>query len=129
MVRSIRLQKFVIRLVSFSIISLGFAQVSNAGMIGTQQLVDDNARISTIARVEALLVRQDVAQQLQYFGVDQAFVQARVKNMTQTELAELEGRLDQHIAGGTDIISVIGVVFLVLMILELLGVTDVFKSF
>jgi hypothetical protein len=129
MIRSIRLRKFVIRLVSFSIISLGFAQGSSADMIGTQQLVDDHARNSTIARVEALLLRQDVAEQLQTFGVDQAFVESRVNNMTQAELAELEGLLDQHIAGGADVISVIGVVFLVLLILELVGVTDIFKSF
>jgi hypothetical protein len=129
MIRSIRLRKFVIRLVSFSIISLGFAQGSSAEMIGTQQLVDDNARISTIARVETLLLRQDVAEQLQTFGVDQAFVESRVNNMTQAELAELEGLLDQHIAGGGDVISLIGAVFLVLLILELVGVTDIFKAF
>jgi len=30
---------------------------------------------------------------------------------------------------GSDALAVIGVVFLVLMILELVGVTDIFKSF
>jgi hypothetical protein len=39
----------------------------------------------------------------------------------------LEGSLDRQIAGG-DAIAVIGVVFLVLLILELVGVTDIFKS-
>ena len=37
------------------------------------------------------------------------------------------GKIDQQIAGG-DILAVIGIVFVVLLILELVGVTDIFKS-
>ncbi len=39
----------------------------------------------------------------------------------------LEAEMDRQIAGG-DALSLIGAVFLVLLILELVGVTDVFKS-
>jgi hypothetical protein len=127
MIRSKSVQKFIIHLVSFSLLSIGFAQSSGAGMIGTQAFIDGNARSATVTRVEALLARQDVADSLQTFGVEPAFVMSRVDNMTQAELVQLEGRLDQNIAGG-DAIAVIGVVFLVLMILELVGVTDIFKS-
>ncbi len=41
---------------------------------------------------------------------------------------ELEGQIDEQIAGGADILAVIGIVFVVLLILDLTGVTDVFKS-
>ena len=47
--------------------------------------------------------------------------------MTTAELLELESRFDEQVAGG-DALGVIGAVFLVLLILELVGVTDIFKS-
>lgn len=128
MMRSTFVRRFVIHLVSLSLLSIGFAQSAGAGMIGTQQLIDGNTRTATITRVVNLIARQDVAQQLQAFGVDQATVMSRVDNMTQAELLHLEGQLDQNIVGGDGAITIIGIVFLVLLILELVGVTDIFKS-
>lgn len=125
--RSITLRKFVLRLVSLSLLSFGLAQVSGAGMIGTQAAVQGEARDARITRVETVLARQDVASQLVRFGVDPQAVQARVGNMTNAELLALEDGLDKHIAGG-DAVAIIGVVFLVLIILEFVGVTDIFKS-
>jgi hypothetical protein len=52
----------------------------------------------------------------------------RLNGLSHAELMELEGQLESQVAGG-DVIAVIGVVFVVLMILELVGVTDIFKSF
>lgn len=127
MIRSTGFRKFIVRLVSLSLLSIGFAQTSGAAMIGTSQVIGDSARATAITRVEALLARQEVAKQLQAFGVDQELIGLRVANMTQAELAALEGRLDQAVAGG-DAIAIIGVVFLVLIILEFVGITDIFKS-
>ena len=120
-------RNFVIRLVSLSLLSLGFAQVSGAAMIDTQQLVQSEARGERITRIEMILARQDVARQLVTLGVDPLAVQARVGNMTDAELLALEGGLDKHIAGG-DAVAIVGVVFIVLIILELVGITDIFKS-
>ena len=121
------LRNFVVRLVSLSLLSLGLAQASGAAMIGTQQVIQSESREASIARVETFFARQDVAKQLVMFGVDPLAVQSRVGNMTDAELVALEGRLDRHVAGG-DAIAVIGVVFLVLIILELMGITDIFKA-
>jgi hypothetical protein len=96
-------------------------------MISTQQVVQSEARDSRISRVETILARDDVAGQLVAFGVDPLIVQARVGNMTDAELLALEGKLNEQVAGG-DAVAVIGVVFLVLLILELVGVTDIFKK-
>ena len=103
------------------------AQVSWAGSIGTDYLVESDARSASLARIEALLVRGDVAEQLQKYGVDKASIDARLQGLTTAELVELETHIDGQVAGG-DAIGVIGVVFLVLLILELVGVTDIFKS-
>lgn len=125
--RSTGFRKFIVRLVSLSMLSIGFMQASGAAIIGTQQFLESDARTAREARVEAFLTRQDVAKQLVAFGVDPQQVQTRVSNMTNAELITLEGRLDKHVAGG-DAIAVIGVVFLVLIILELMGITDVFTA-
>ena len=125
--RSQKLRNIVVRLVSLSLLSLGLVQTSGAAMIGVQQVVQSEARDASVMRVETILARADVASQLVAYGVDPLAVQSRVGNMTDAELFALEGRLDQQIAGG-DALGVIGAVFLVLLILELVGVTDVFKS-
>jgi len=118
----------LMRLVSVSIICMGFAQVAPAGMIGTAYMLDDESRAASLSRIEVLLARQDVARQLEAFGVDQALVVQRLNGLSHAELLELEGQLDAQVAGG-DIIGLIGAVFVFLLILELVGVTDIFKSF
>lgn len=122
-----KLRGFLLRLVSMSIICMGFAQAAPAGMIGTGHLVDSEARAASLARVEVLLARDDVARQLLALGVDQATVVERLNGLSTAELLELEGQIDDQVAGG-DALAVIGAVFLVLLILELVGVTDIFKS-
>jgi hypothetical protein len=118
----------LMRLVSVSIICMGFAQAAPAGMIGTGYLLEDESRAASISRMDILLARADVARQLEAFGVDQAMVMERLDALSTAELLELEGKLDSQVAGG-DIIGLIGAVFVVLLILELVGVTDIFKSF
>jgi hypothetical protein len=118
---------WVLRAVSISIVCLGFAQVAPAGMISTSQFVDNEARVESLSRIEMLLAREDVARQMVALGVQPQQVMARLDAMTTAELLELESRFDEQVAGG-DALAVIGVVFLVLLILDLVGVTDVFKS-
>jgi hypothetical protein len=125
--RSKILRNFIVRLTSLSLLSLGLAQASGAAMISTQQVVQSEARDARIARVATVLARQDVAKQLVLFGVDPLAVQLRVDNMTDAELLSLEGNLDKRIAGG-DAVAIVGAVFIVLIILELVGVIDIFKA-
>jgi hypothetical protein len=120
---------FVLQLVSVALICTGFVQVSSAGVIGTGQIIESDVRATSIGRIDALLAREDVAGQLQEYGVDPAVIEARVRGLTTAELLVLESRIDQQIAGAGDVLTLIGAVFLVLLILELLGVTDIFKSF
>ncbi len=124
---SFRARGIVVRLMSVALICMGFAQTSSAGMIGTGYLIDSETRDASLARVEVLLARQDIERQLLAFGVDAEIVAERLRGMSNAELLALEGRLDTQLAGG-DALAVIGTVFLVLLILELVGVTDIFKS-
>lgn len=121
------LRQGVFHLAVFAMLSLGFAQVSAAGVIGTYDLTSFEASQEHAADIGRFLARADVAAELQRLGVDAADVAARVESLTDQEIAALHDRIEQQVAGG-DAIAVIGVVFLVLLILELVGVTDIFKA-
>jgi len=123
----IKARILILRVVSVSLICVSFAQFAPAGMIGTGYMIESEGRAESLSRMEMLLARDDVAGQLVALGVDQATVMERLNGLSTAELLELEGQMDQQIAGG-DILGLIGAVFVVLLILELVGVTDIFKS-
>jgi hypothetical protein len=114
-------------LVSAGMILLGNPAVSSAAMIGTESLASQSLRADTEARVQTLLSREDVQQQLVAWGVDVEKAKARAASMSDEELQQVAGTLDQQPAGG-DLLVVIGLVFVVLLILELVGVTNVFTK-
>lgn len=120
-------KRVLLQLVSITILAAGFVQPSYAGAIDTGYLIDAGARSNSIDRIELLLAQEGVSEQLQQLGVDRSAIDERLQGMTTAELVALEGRLDSEIAAG-DALGVIGTVFLVLLILELVGVTDIFKS-
>lgn len=122
-----RTRGFIVRLLSVTIVAMGFMQVSAAGMVGTGQLVDSEARATSLNSIERVLARADVAAELAALGVEPAVVEERLRGLSTAELLALEGRLHSETAGG-DALGIIGAVFLVLLILELVGVTDIFKS-
>lgn len=117
----------LVRLMSIALICMGFAQVSSGGMVATTYLIEGEARAASLARVEVLMASEQVARQLATLGVDQELLAQRLQGLSDAEILALEGRLDEQIAGG-GALGVIGAVFLVLLILELVGVTDVFKA-
>lgn len=122
-----RTRGLLVRAVSVSLVCMGFAQVAPAGVVDTAYLIESDARAASLSRMEMLLAREDVGRQLAALGVDQSMVVQRLNGLSNAELLELEGQIDKQIAGG-DILGLIGAVFVVLLILELVGVTDIFKS-
>lgn len=122
------IRALLLQFISFAMLTAGFAQFSFAGAIDTSYLLESDSHAASIDRLEVLLAQDDVAEQLEKLGVDEASIAERLTNMTAAELVALEGQLEHGIAGG-DAVGVIGTVFLVLIILELVGVTDIFKAF
>jgi hypothetical protein len=98
-----------------------------AGVISTQELIGTIDRDAAIARVDAVLARADVRQQLERLGVDTVQAGERVAALTDQELELLAKNLESMPAGG-DALGVIGIVFLVLLVLELVGVIDIFNK-
>ena len=120
------LRSSLLHVVSLALICGGFSQFSYAGVVETGYLVDQETRSVRLDRVELLLASDTVAKQLESLGVDKALVAERIQGLSDSELLLLEKEIDKQVAAG-DALAVIGTVFLVLLILELVGVTDVFK--
>ena len=122
------LTQTVARSVAIAIVAVGFAPYAGAAVISPQELIQEEVRAERVAGLGALLARSDVAQQLEKYGVSADQVMERVDNMTDAEILALNNAIDRHVAGG-DALAIIGAVFLVLLILELVGVTNVFSAF
>ena len=107
-------------------LSIGVQGPAMATVIGTQDFVTATDRAADLATVQAVLDRADVQAQLEKLGVDQAQAAERVAALSDQELATMADRMGELPAGG-DALAVIGIVFVVLLILELTGVIDIFK--
>jgi hypothetical protein len=121
-------RRFVASMLCVAILNLSSPLVAQAGVIGTLQAVESQHRAADLAIVNSALAREQVRAELGAMGVDAAAVEARLGAMTDAELRSLAGEIENLPAGG-DALAVIGIVFLVLLILEAVGVLDIFKSF
>jgi hypothetical protein len=121
------LKRCCVVLISLCLINLGTPVIASAGIIGTQTVIEANQRDADLATIHAGLDRAEVRQQFAALGVDAGVVEARLATLTDAEVATLADRMDQMPAGG-DLLAVIGIVFVILLILELVGVIDIFKK-
>ena len=112
---------------SGSLVCAGFSTGVAAAVIDTQQAVAMQAREQRVAAANATLAREDVRSAMIELGVDPQQAQLRVASLSDAELTQLEGQLQQLPAGGSAL-GLVGAVFLVLLILEITGVVDIFKK-
>jgi len=119
-------KQIMVWILSFSLLGTSLPSITYAGMIGTQTLIETQQGDDPRARVEEFISRDSVRDQIVALGADPAEVRDRLAALTGDELRLLEQNLDTMPAGG--ILAVIGIVFVVLIILELTGVIDIFKK-
>ncbi|MDO8596121.1 MAG: PA2779 family protein [Sulfuricaulis sp.] len=121
-----RLTKPVSHLVAFGILALSLhLPTAHAGMIGTEAVVNAAQVQQDRERLRSTLNRDDVKSQLIARGVDPSQVQARVDSLTDQEVQSLSGKIDQLPAGG-DGLELLIFIFIVLLITDILGFTNVF---
>ena len=99
-----------------------------AGLVQTADAIAAEDRSGTRQQLNAALAREDVQRQLLQLGIEPGAAEARIAALTDTEIAQLQPHLDA-LPAGAGVLEVIGVVFVVLLILELVGVTNIFSKF
>jgi hypothetical protein len=102
---------------------------AQAALVGTAEIL--SARDDALARQKVMhfLERQDVIRHLQAWGVGADEAQSRVEAMTPDEIRMLADKIDQMPAGGDVLGFIVGaavVTFVVLIITDIMGVTDIF---
>lgn len=115
------------RILMLSMLSLSLPlQSVQAAMIGADKVTTSATQVQfDRARVQALIERDDVRAALQKEGIDTQTAHARVNALTDDEVQQLAGKLDQLPAGG-DVLGVLLTVFIVLLVTDILGFTKVF---
>jgi len=116
-----------VTLMSVSLVSLGMQVPAAANVVGTSEAISASRTTDARAVIDATLARADVRAQLAQLGVDQAAIDGRLAALSEDEIASLADQIQTAPAGG-DFLAVVGIVFVVLVILELVGVIDIFKK-
>jgi multidrug resistance efflux pump len=93
--------------------------------VGTGAVIDQQQAVVDRGQLLAALDREDVRQQLVAMGVDPKAAQERVAALSDEEIQNLNGRVQSLPAGG-DILGVAVLIFLVLLLTDILGYTDIF---
>lgn len=103
----------------------GIQLPANAAIVATDTLVAETELEAQRDTLSQTLMRDDVKQQMLSLGVDPADVQNRINSLTAAELAQIQGKLDQLPAGG-DALGAVVLVLLILILLDVTGLTDIF---
>lgn len=123
-----RFQQFLAVILSMSLINATIlVPVAHAGMVTTQEVatvIATGQAESGQARLAAALARDEVRAEMERQGVDPAMAIERIAALTDEEAARLADQIDTAPAGG--IIGAILLVFFVLLLTDILGLTKVF---
>lgn len=97
-----------------------------AAVVDTPELLQE-LRPSARDQLHAVLARDDLRQQLVEMGVDPDAAAARIERLSDSEIAALDEYLQSLPAGGDALgVGVVLVVFLVFVITDVIGATDIF---
>lgn len=118
------LKKFGSLFLAASLLGAQIAPVQ-AAMIGTTQVLAAEQNRLDRDRLASLLEREDLQRQLSAMGVDVQNAKDRVAGLTDAEVARISQQIDTLPAGG-DALGVVVLIFIILIITDVLGVTDIF---
>ena len=117
--------RFLTALLAVSILFVSVQPAANAAIVSTSDLVATEQ--SKIGREYLLnsLEREEVRTALTSQGVDLEMAKQRVASMTDEEVRALNQKMEEMPAGG-GVVGVVVLVFLVLLITDIVGWTDVY---
>jgi len=116
-------------LIYLLILSFLFVQISPAfaGIVGTDSFLSEQTLQQDRANLKDLMSRDEVRSMLEMNGLSVDQAQARVDSLTDAEVSQMAQKFDELPAAG-DAAVVILVIALVVLVLELAGITDIFTG-
>jgi hypothetical protein len=125
MIRNIRIQRFFCQLLAVLLIGANLQGLAVAGIVSTDDLQLSEQASQHRDAIKTLITRSDVRDTLIANGVSSEEVMARVNSMSGHELAALHGKIEQ-LPAGQGALETILLVIIILILLDLTGVTDIF---
>ena len=101
-----------------------------AKMISTETVIESERAYEARVYVHSVLAREDLKAALMSQGIDMKEAKARIDSLSNTEIVLLADKIEQLPAGSDPISTIVGaavLIFLVLLITDILGLTDVFS--
>jgi hypothetical protein len=115
----------IIALSTFSIISAP----AHAAMVNTAEILKQNQDNLACERINMFFDRSEVQKHLVAWGVNPDEAKARVDCLSDQEIERISARIDQLPSGGGALGTIVGaalIIFIVLLMTDILGFTDVF---
>jgi len=100
---------------------------AQAAIVGTDQLANELTGQQQREELLGLLEREDVTKQLVSLGVNPHQAHDRVANLSDGEVSTLLAQIDELPAGGSAL-GTVAMVLLILILLDVAGVTDIFPG-
>jgi hypothetical protein len=122
-----RIKRLIITFSTLAFFWTGLIAPAQGAMLATQDYLQAGSRQASLTVIDTALMRADVQKQLTAMGVNPANAMQRIASLPDQDIAKLAEQFESMPAGG-DILGVIGIVFVVLLILELTGVIDIFSK-
>lgn len=102
---------------------------ARAGLVSTDTVIDAAAAAADRGKVMAFIERDEVRRQMMALGVAPEEAAARVAGLSDAEIARIAGHLSDMPAGGDGLGTIVGaavLIFVVLLITDIAGLTKVF---
>jgi len=116
----------IVALSTFSI----FSAPAHAAMVNTAEILKQNQHNLARKRINMFLDRSEVQKHLVAWGVNPEEAKTRADSLTDQEIEKIAARIDQLPAGGGALGTIVGaalIIFIVLLLTDILGFTDVFS--
>lgn len=118
-------KRLAIKLLLICFISVSFQQAALAGLVSTSELLNEESVTLEKQRLNHLLSSEHIKSQLVSMGVNPEDAKKRLDNMTDEEIIAFSSRMNEMEAG-SGVLELAVFVFLVLLVTDLLGYTDIF---
>ena len=123
--KSSLMKRIMVLLISVSFFST-YSLPAWSGIVTTDQLLQQQLEVLNKSSLVAMLDRDDVRQQLVERGVDPDYAKARIAALSDAQIEELKDSIDT-LPAGSGVVGILIAVLLVLIILDIVGVTNIFS--
>jgi hypothetical protein len=124
MLMSSLMKRVMAILVSVSFLTT-YSLPAYSGIVTTEQLMQEQLESLDKDTLVSLMDREEVRQQLIDRGVDPDYAKQRIAALSDEQINEIKANIDDLPAGG--VIGILIAVLLVLIILDIVGVTNIFS--